>query len=121
MDDRIEKQRAIVSMIGGPEIDETHIRYHVVVGLPRVPWGHRMLIIDKCHSQPEKALFNVRRASQNGGSRDVLRNWLSTNLYEREGKGQTNFAHRVCIFTSSIKGFMDNSLWVVVNKERSEK
>ncbi len=73
VDDRMEKRRAIVSMIGGPEIDETHIRYHVVAGLPRVPWGHRMLIIDKCHSQPEKVLFNVRRTSQNGWSRDVLR------------------------------------------------
>jgi hypothetical protein len=72
-------------MIGGPEIDETHIRYHVVVGLLRVLWGHRMLIIDKCHSQPEKSLFYVRRTSQNGGSRDVLRNWLSTDFYKREG------------------------------------
>ena len=53
--------------------------------LTRVPWGHRMLIIDKCHSQPEKALFYVRRTIQNGWSRDVLRNWFSTDLYEREG------------------------------------
>lgn len=43
------------------------------------------LIIDKCHSQPEKALFNVRRTIQNRWSHDVLRNWLSTDLYEREG------------------------------------
>ena len=53
--------------------------------LTRVPWGHRMLIIDKCHSQPEKALFYVRRTIQNGWSRDVLRNWFSTDLYEHEG------------------------------------
>lgn len=78
----MEKQRAIVSMIGGPEIDETHIRYHVVVGLPRVPWEHCMLITDKCHSQPEKALFNVWRTIQNRWSRDVLRNWLSTDIHE---------------------------------------
>ena len=43
------------------------------------------LIIDKCHSQPEKALFNVRRTIQNRWRHDVLRNWLSTDLYEREG------------------------------------
>ena len=48
--------------------------------LTRVPWGHRMLIIDKCHSQPEKALFYVRRTIQNGWSRDVLR-----KVEERQG------------------------------------
>lgn len=111
MDDRIEKQRAIVSMIGGPEIDETHIRYHVVVGLPRVPWGHRMLIIDKCHSQPEKVLFYVRRTSQNGVSRDALRNWLSTDLHEWEVKSQTSFVCCVCIFSSIIRSFVNNSHW----------
>jgi len=57
-----------------------------------VPWGHHMLIIDKCHAHPEKALFYVRRTIQNGWSRDVLRNWLSTDLYEREGKAQTNYS-----------------------------
>ena len=56
---------------------------HAVLTL--VPWGHRMLIIDKCHSQTEKALFYVRCTIQNGWSRDMLRNWLSTDLYEREG------------------------------------
>jgi hypothetical protein len=78
--------------------------------LTRVPWGHRMLIIDKCHSQPEKALFYVRRTIQNGWSRDMLRNWLPTDLYEREGKAQTNFAHCVCISSSmcEIPGSVDH-------------
>ena len=56
--------------------------------LPRVPWMLGMLIIDKCHSQLEKALFCVRRTIQNGWSRDMLRNRLSTDLYEREDKAQ---------------------------------
>ena len=78
--------------------------------LTRVPWGHRMLIIDKCHSQTEKALFYVRRTIQNGWSRDMLRNWLPTDLYEREGKAQTNFAHCVCISSSmcEIPGSVDH-------------
>ena len=71
--------------------------------LTRVPWGHRMLIIDKCHSQPEKALFHVRRTIQNGWSRDVLRIWFSTDLFEREGKAQTNLAHRVRISSSTCE------------------
>ena len=56
-----------------------------------VPWGHHTTIIDKCKGNREKALFYVRRTIQNGWSRSVLLNWLSTDLYEREGKGQTNF------------------------------
>ena len=60
--------------------------------MTRIPWGHHLLIIDKCHACPEKAYFYVRRTIQNGWSRNSLLNWLSTDLYEREGKGQTNFA-----------------------------
>ena len=98
-------------------IQAKHSQRPIVSGLMR----HAFLFADESENGCSQSLFYVRRTSQNGGSRDVLRNWLSTNLYERESKGQTNFAHRVCIFTSSIKGFTDNSLWVVANKERSEK
>ena len=62
--------------------------------LTRVPWGHRMLIIDKCHSQPEKVLFYVRRTIQNEWSRDMLRNWFSTDLYEREDCPSSRTPHR---------------------------
>ena len=57
-----------------------------------IPWGHHRTIIDKCRGDREKALFYVRRTIQNGWSRNSLLNWLSTDLYEREGKAQTNFA-----------------------------
>jgi len=56
-----------------------------------VPWGHHRTIIDKCKRNRDKALFYVRRTIQNGWSRNSLLNWLSTDLYEREGKAQTNF------------------------------
>ena len=49
------------------------------------------VIIDKCKRNRDKALFYVRRTIQNGWSRNSLLNWLSTDLYEREGKAQTNF------------------------------
>ena len=51
-----------------------------------------MLIIDKCHTCSARAYFYVLRTIQNGWSRNSLLNWLSTELYEREGNGQTNFA-----------------------------
>jgi len=63
----------------------------VVADLIRVPWGHHRTIIDKCKRDRDKALFYVRRTIQNGWSRNSLLNWLSTDLYEREGKAQTNF------------------------------
>ena len=56
-----------------------------------VPWGHHIQILTKCKSR-DQALFYVRRTIQNGWSRNTLLNWLSTDLYECEGKGQTNFA-----------------------------
>lgn len=64
----------------------------IVLMLMQVPWGHHRYIIDKCKGNREKALFYVRRTIQNGWSRATLLNWLSTDLYEREGKAQTNFA-----------------------------
>lgn len=63
----------------------------IVSDLACVPWGHHIQILSKCSSR-EKALFYVRRTIQNGWSRKSLLNWLSSDLYEREGKGQTNFA-----------------------------
>ena len=70
--------------------------------LTRVPWGYRMLIIDKYHSQLEKALFYVRRTIQNGRSRDMLRNWFSTDLYEREDCPSSRAPHRLNVFSEHM-------------------
>ena len=55
-----------------------------------IPWGHHRYIIDKC-KDVDKALFFVRKIHENNWSRDVLLNFLSTDLYEREGKAVNNF------------------------------
>ncbi|MCQ2797620.1 MAG: PDDEXK nuclease domain-containing protein [Bacilli bacterium] len=55
-----------------------------------IPWGHHRYIIDKC-KDVEKALFFVRKTHENNWSRDVLLNFISTDLYEREGKAINNF------------------------------
>lgn len=57
----------------------------------QVPWGHHRLIIDKVDGDRSKALFFVRKTIQEGWSRDMLLNIISTNLYEREGKALSNF------------------------------
>ena len=51
-----------------------------------------MQILGKCKSNPQKALFYVKKTLENNWSRDVLLNFLGTDLYEREGKAVINFA-----------------------------
>lgn len=58
-----------------------------------IPWGHHRYIIDKCSSNPNKALFYVQQTIENGWSRDMLLNFLSTDLYERSGKALSNFQY----------------------------
>lgn len=56
-----------------------------------IPWDHHRRIIDKCKGNVKKAIFFVRKTLENNWSRDVLLNWLDTDLYEREGKAVSNF------------------------------
>jgi len=58
-----------------------------------IPWGHHKLLIDKCKNDSDKALFYVQQTIENGWSRDMLLNIVSTNLYERQGKAITNFRY----------------------------
>ena len=58
-----------------------------------IPWGHHRYIIDKCSSDPNKALFYVQQTIENGWSRDMLLNFLGTDLYERSGKALSNFKY----------------------------
>ena len=57
-----------------------------------VPWGHHVQILGKCKGNAEKALFYVRKTIENNWSRSVLLNFLSTDLYERQGKAISNFS-----------------------------
>jgi predicted nuclease of restriction endonuclease-like (RecB) superfamily len=67
-----------------------------------VPWGHHMLLIDKCKNAPQKALFFVHQTMQNGWSRNMLLNFLDTDLYERHGKALTNFSRTLPDETSDL-------------------
>lgn len=58
-----------------------------------IPWGHHRYIIDKCSSDPNKAVFYVQQTIENGWSRDMLLNFLGTDLYERSGKALSNFKY----------------------------
>lgn len=67
-----------------------------------IPWGHHMLLIDKCKNDPQKALFFVHQTMQNGWSRNMLLNFLDTDLYERQGKALTNFSRTLPDETSDL-------------------
>ena len=56
-----------------------------------VPWGHHKLLIDKCRNNLEKTVFFVRQTVENGWSRSMLLNAISTDMFERQGKALTNF------------------------------
>jgi predicted nuclease of restriction endonuclease-like (RecB) superfamily len=56
----------------------------------QIPWGHHIQIITKCKTTQE-ALFYVQKTIKNGWSRAVLKNFLDTDLYQRQGKALNNF------------------------------
>lgn len=74
----------------------------IIDDITSIPWGHHILLIDKCPNNPTKALFYVRQTLTNGWSRSVLLNMLSTNLYERQGKAMTNFTRTLPDQTSDL-------------------
>lgn len=84
--------------------DERHPQLldNILADLFSVPWGHHKLMIDKCRNNPEKALFFVHQTVQNGWSRDMLLNFIGTDLYERQGKALTNFNRTLPEETSDL-------------------
>ena len=69
----------------------------------RIPWGHNKIILDKCKGNSAKALFYIRKTIENNWSRDVLLNFLGTNLYERQGKAITTDLLRFRFTTESSR------------------
>lgn len=67
-----------------------------------IPWGHHRYLMDKYGNDPEKAFFYVRKTMEEGWSRDMLLNYMESNLYEREGKALTNFKNTLPEITSEL-------------------
>lgn len=67
-----------------------------------VPWGHHKLLIDKCRDDLEKTAFFVRQTVENGWSRSMLLNFISTDIFERQGKALTNFKRTLPEFDSNL-------------------
>lgn len=67
-----------------------------------IPWGHHTILIDKFQDQPQKALFFVKQTVEKGWSRHTLLNYISSDLYERQGKALTNFKRTLPAETSDL-------------------
>ena len=70
--------------------------------LCRIPWGHHVQIIGKCKNDSKKALFYIDQIIQNNWSRNVLLNFIDSNLYERQGKAVTNFSQKLPVPTGDL-------------------
>lgn len=57
-----------------------------------IPWWHHVVILSKC-KQHDEALYYVQATQTHGWSRSVLTHQIESNLWQREGKAITNFAH----------------------------
>ncbi|MCX5044842.1 PDDEXK nuclease domain-containing protein [Aldersonia sp. NBC_00410] len=60
----------------------------------KLPWGHITLLLDKLDDQDTRDRY-ARAASEQGWSRNVLRNQISNRSLERAGAGASNFAQRL--------------------------
>lgn len=67
-----------------------------------IPWNHQCRIVSKCKKNPDKALFFVRKVIENSWGRDVLLNFLGTDLYERQAKAITNFSKTLPALQSDL-------------------
>ena len=93
----LQQVAAISEKTNTPQLGEQIMR-----DIFSVPWGHHMLLIDKYKNDPEKALFYVHQTVLNGWSRNMLLNFLDTDLYERQGKALTNFSRTLPDETSDL-------------------
>lgn len=69
---------------------QNEISQQAVGFLHQVPWGHNILIIQRC-KEIDKALFYVKATIQNSWSRNVLNHQIEGDLYNRRGQGISNF------------------------------
>lgn len=58
--------------------------------LCRIPWGHHVLILNKCATL-KQAEFYLKQTIESNWSRNVLGFQMISNLFDRQGKSQNNF------------------------------
>lgn len=85
-----------------PDTNRPQVVDRLTTDLFSIPWGHHRFIIDKCRDNIDKAVFFVHQTIINGWSRNMLLNFLDSDLYERQGKALTNFNKTLPAETSDL-------------------
>ncbi|MDE6034185.1 MAG: PDDEXK nuclease domain-containing protein [Muribaculaceae bacterium] len=67
-----------------------------------IPWDHQCRIVSKCKRDAKKAIFFVRKVIENNWGRNMLLNFLNTDLYERQSKAITNFSKTLPALQSDL-------------------
>jgi predicted nuclease of restriction endonuclease-like (RecB) superfamily len=67
-----------------------------------IPWKHHIQIIGKCHGDKNRALFFVQQTIGYNWSRNVLLNFLNTDLFKRKVKAITNFKQQLPALQSDL-------------------
>ena len=60
----------------------------------QLPWFHIVVLIERVKDEEERE-FYVRKAIENGWSRNVMVHHIESDLYKREGKAITNFKDKL--------------------------
>lgn len=55
-----------------------------------IPWGHNTILIERLDNTDVR-LWYAYKAIENGWSRNMLENWIRSNLHSRQGKAVNNF------------------------------
>ena len=80
---------------------ENEGKEYVQIPLAQISWYHHISLLSKVKDEAQRAYY-ITETAQNGWSRDVLLNYLSTDLYKREGKALSNFNSTLPLETSDL-------------------
>ena len=72
----------------------------------QLPWGHNVVLIDKVPDKTKRE-FYIKSSIKHGWSRNVMLMHIESSLYERKGRGVTNFDKNLPSLESDLaKGLM---------------
>jgi len=84
-----EKGPQPVAPLDREHADESTDALHLLI--PRIPWAHNMLLIQKVKNLPTRCWY-MQQTLEQGWSRNILDLMIKNRSYERHGTATTNFA-----------------------------
>ena len=86
-------QQVVAKLIpeGCSSLRSLNIEEIIIERLAFIPWGHHTVILDHCSNNADMAWFYILKTIENNWSRSALDFYISSNLYERQGKAINNF------------------------------